>query len=159
MRLQPSATTSRCIGSQLIGMLCEWFRPIAGTHQEGNPRPPCVLLCRLPDLAPLLGRHVLPHRTDNLSRHGTNPYCRAHLQHPPCRPPYCQPMVFPKDTPEDSGNSQLVSSQSVSHKSTRLDWVTLVFDPINRFKSLIIGLQHSFELVVADNLCTSEGQT
>ena len=26
-----------------MGMSCGWFRPIAGTHQEGNPRPPCVL--------------------------------------------------------------------------------------------------------------------
>ena len=37
----PSMATSRCIGPQLIGILCGSFRPIVATH-----RPPCVLPCR-----------------------------------------------------------------------------------------------------------------
>ena len=29
---RPSMTTSRSLGPYLIGMLCEWFRPIAGSR-------------------------------------------------------------------------------------------------------------------------------
>ena len=54
--LRASMKTSRSIRPQLIGILCEWFRPIVGTHQEGNPRPPCVLPDRLrtPRVRPVL---------------------------------------------------------------------------------------------------------
>ena len=48
LRPRTSMKTRRCGRPQPIGILCEWFRPIAGTHQEDNPRPPCVL----PHLAP-----------------------------------------------------------------------------------------------------------
>ena len=43
MKPRPNMKTSRCDRTHPIGMLCGWLRPIPGTHQEGNPRPPCVL--------------------------------------------------------------------------------------------------------------------
>ena len=43
MRPRPSMKTIRCVRPQLIGMLCEWFRLITETHQEGNPRPLSVV--------------------------------------------------------------------------------------------------------------------
>ena len=44
MRPRYSTTTVSLLATSTHrGILCEWFRPIAGTHQEGEPRPPCVL--------------------------------------------------------------------------------------------------------------------
>ena len=55
---QPSMKTSCYVRPQPIGILCEWFRPIAGLIRRViTPRPPCVLPCRpyagLPTVLPM----------------------------------------------------------------------------------------------------------
>ena len=55
--------TNRILGPQLIGMICERFLPIPGTHQEGNTRPPycaasshCRSYCRPVNIRPVFSR-------------------------------------------------------------------------------------------------------
>ena len=77
-----------------MGMSCGWFRPITGTHQEGNPRPPC-------DLCVTMCPYTwLPVRTASLPGSSTVLFGSA---------PYSQPKSFPKErSSEDYGSITII---------------------------------------------------